>query len=104
METNSHIFIDYLGPPPQSSNTQKDPNPSSLWRIIIILLFPFGNFFACPSKNPGGQRTENGNNNNNALGGGGLGDFMAWKKKQGHGQSAGIEGPRFPFSPDGFYF
>jgi len=49
---------------------------------------------------------QDGNNNNNALGGGGggLGDFMAWKKGIGYGQSTELMAHGFLSRPTIFIF
>lgn len=76
------VYYVFLSHSPSSPTPQERPQSYTSTRriIIIIFLFLFGNFFL-PAR-PNIPPAQDGNNNNNALlGGGGLGDFMAWKKR-----------------------
>jgi len=110
LETNTHILIDYLVCDVSyiiyifflshslHSDTLKDPNPALIHTVLLFFSFYSETFLPTHPYIPPAQ---DGNNNNNALDGG-LGDFMAWKK--GIRSVYGIDGARFPFSPNDFYF
>jgi hypothetical protein len=58
----------------------KRPSILPVYNVLLLLYFSFSSETFLPAR-PNVPPAQDCNNNNNALGGGGLGDFMAWKKR-----------------------
>jgi len=117
-ETNAHISIDYIPSAVRCCvrillclslalspllHTRKRPQSYTIVHVVLLLFsFYSETFFACPPRTSSQRRTAITIITRSAAAA--ADSVILWHGKKGIRSVRGIDGARFPFSPDGFYF